>query len=197
MIVGDGLIASHLIDVPGCVLHAAGVSNPTCTDPAEYARDIERLRESLAQPGRLVYVSTTSQADSDYVRHKREAERIVLRRGGSVVVRIPTIAARSDNPHTLLNWLWRHISAGESFPLWNGRRNIISVRCAAREIERIANSRSVGVVDVGWSRDYSVLQIVRAMEELAGKRAMFTHQGELQDEPPDDYLRGLLRECYP
>lgn len=190
------MIGSHLADVPGCVMYAAGVSNPTCTDKAEFERDLNRLKASLELPGRFVYVSTASKADSDYVRHKREAEGFVLRRVGSVVVRIPTIAGRCSNPHTVLNWLWSRISRGEQFDLWPGaKRNIIGIRQAAQEIGRIATSRQTGIVEIA-GREYPVIQVVRVMEDLAGKRAVFSHSGEPETEP-DDSLRRLIGECYP
>ena len=197
MIVGSGFIGSALTDVPGCVLYAAGVSNPTCTDPAEYARDMERLETALMLPGRFVYVSTASEADSDYVRFKRKAERAVLARGDSVVVRVPTVAGRCSNPHTLLNWLWHRVSRGERFSLWpTAKRNIVTIGQVAAEIERIANSRTVGIVTIKHPRDYLAIQIVRAMEAVAEKRAVFD-AADVPADQPDEYLTSILESCYP
>lgn len=197
MIVGTGFIGSALNDVPGCVLYAAGVSNPTCTDPAEYARDLERLETALLLPGRFVYVSTASEADSDYVSFKRKAEKAVLARGDSVVVRVPTVAGRCSNPHTLLNWLWHRISRGERFDLWPfAKRNIVTVGRVADQIERIAQSRATGIVTIRHPKDYLAIQIVRAMEEIAEKRAVFDATDVPADQP-DEYLMAILESCYP
>ncbi len=49
MIVGLGLIARELYaqGASRATYHAAGVSNSRCTDPEEFARDEQLLRESL------------------------------------------------------------------------------------------------------------------------------------------------------
>ncbi len=198
MIVGNGFIASSLRDVPGCILYAAGVSNPTCTDEAEFKRDLERLENGLSLPGRFVYVSTASEADSPYVKFKRHAEQLVLERGNSVVARVPTVAGKSQNPHTLLNWLWHRISRGERFSLWpTAKRNILHVREVARRLEEIAKCDVEGIVTLRHDKDYQAIQIVRAMEALAEKRAVFDADDLPKQQEPDDYLYRVLESCYP
>ena len=85
VIIGSGLIGSafgHVRGMAGTVLYAAGVSNSSCTDEAEFKRDRERFTESLAMPGLFVYVSTTSVEDKPYTYHKRQLEAMVRERGG-------------------------------------------------------------------------------------------------------------------
>src|SRR5690348_2012065 len=90
MIVGSGMLAQNFRELerelPEIWIHAAGVSNSACHDSFEYARDKQRLIESLTM-GRdartFVYFSTCSVYDShsresQYVLHKASMERMVL-----------------------------------------------------------------------------------------------------------------------
>ena len=202
MIVGSGLIASALADVPGCIIYAAGVSNPTCTDPAEYKRDKTRLQEALKLPGRLIYISTCSQADSAYVRHKHAMDALVMDRGNSLVCRLPTVAARSDNPHTLLNWLWHKVTTGETFDLWaKAMRNIIELDDAAFLIETRVRGNLEGGCSIIGPANYSAIELVRSMERLSGKKANYVLRdiGDAVQVPDldDGKLDEMLRRYYP
>jgi nucleoside-diphosphate-sugar epimerase len=176
VIVGSGLIAtafSRVRGLRGTVLHAAGVSDSTCTRESEFARDRDRLRDSLLKPGLFIYVSTCSVEDKPYAHHKRAMEEMVRQRGDYLVVRLPIVAGRTSNPHTLLNYLFSRIQRSEGFDLFTrARRNVIDVEDAA-DITGwlIRNGAHNETVNVAAPKDYPVTEIVRDFELITNKKA--------------------------
>lgn len=193
MIIGTGLLAtamtpafSHLKD---SVLYAAGVSNSRCVDPKEYTRDASRLELALrehAGTNLFVYFSTCSicdpeSIDTPYVQHKLAMENLVCRLPGHLIVRLPQVAGRTPNPHTLLNYLYARIARGEGFSVWTkARRNIVDCTDVARIVRSLVEDGWRGrTVNVASVSDYSLMEIVRTFELILGKTAIveFLEQG--------------------
>ena len=172
MIVGSGLIASALKDRSEAILYAAGVSNSRCEEESEFKRDRERLTVHLADPGLFVYFSTVADDQTPYVSHKRACEDAVRERGCYLICRLPVVAGRSHNPHTLLNYLAARISRSEGLDLWtHARRNIIDVADVAVAVDWLIGETINETVDIAAPVDYSMREIVAAMEQATGKRA--------------------------
>jgi nucleoside-diphosphate-sugar epimerase len=187
MIVGSGLLAKAFApryrwSTRVCI-YAAGVSNSTCVDGREFARERERLTQALAagaQVDRFVYFSTCSVADpaaaaTQYVRHKLAMEELVSRHPGFLVARLPQVAGRTPNPHTLLNYLYARISRSESFQVWNrATRNIIDVDDVVAIVSELIEGPGAAraIVNVANPVSYPVLEIVAAMEQVTGKPAV-------------------------
>lgn len=187
MIIGSGLLArafslafSQGDDV--CI-YAAGVSNSACTDEHEFARERERLSAALQQAKTtdvFVYFGTCSVADPEaqktpYVKHKLAMEALVVQHPRHLILRLPQVAGRTPNPHTLLNYLYARISRSESFQLWrNARRNIIDVDDVAAVARRlIADPADRNVtLNIANPASYPLPDIVRAMEKVTGKQAV-------------------------
>lgn len=188
MIIGSGLIAqafapefSHREDV--CI-YAAGVSNSSCTDAHEFARERQRLTKALAQAGQkvtFVYFGTCSVADPEardtpYVQHKLAMEQLVSMHPRHLILRLPQVAGKTPNPHTLLNYLYARISRSESFMLWRkAKRNIIDVDdvvAIAHELLADTSMRNV-TLNIANPTSYPMIDIVHAMERVAGKQAIY------------------------
>ena len=81
----------------------------------------------------FVYFGTCSVADPEvrhtaYVQHKLAMEQMVSAHSRNLILRLPQVAGKTPNPHTLLNFLYGRIARSESFNLWSkARRNIIDV----------------------------------------------------------------------
>lgn len=187
MIVGNGLLAkvfSHMYaDRSDVTIFAAGVSNSAETRPAAFERERRLLLERLAGPcSRFVYfgscaVGNPQETRTPYLAHKAEMESTVLRSGKGVVLRLPQVVGRSDNTHTLTNFLYGHIVSGEHFTVWSrAERNLI-------DIEDIVTIASV-VIDKHWG-DHDVVpiaalkstimpRIVSTFEEVLGIKANFS-----------------------
>jgi len=140
MLIGSGLLAhafsrAFLRREDVCI-YAAGVSNSSCTDIHEFARERQRLGDALRQAMHVdvfVYFGTCSVADPEvrhtaYVQHKLAMEQMVSAHSRNLILRLPQVAGKTPNPHTLLNFLYGRIARSESFNLWSkARRNIIDV----------------------------------------------------------------------
>jgi nucleoside-diphosphate-sugar epimerase len=188
MIVGSGLLARAFAPAfaqrEDIWIYAAGVSNSSCTDEHEFARERERLSAALQQAREadaFVYFGTCSVADPEaqstpYVRHKLAMETMVAQHPRHLILRLPQVAGRTPNPHTLLNYLYARISRSESFRLWrNARRNIIDVDDVAAIAARLiadpaARNLTLNVANLS---SYTMPEIVAAMEKAVGKRAVY------------------------
>jgi nucleoside-diphosphate-sugar epimerase len=188
MIIGSGLLAqafsnpfSRRDDV--CIF-AAGVSNSGCIDAQEFERERELLLETLTrakQVGAFVYFGTCSLADPEarstpYVQHKLAMERLTATHPRHLILRLPQVAGRTSNPHTLLNFLYARISRSEAFSLWrNARRNIIDIDDAAAIAGQLIVNESMrnATLNIANPVSYSMIDIVGAMERVVGKRAIY------------------------
>lgn len=228
MIVGSGLIAnafrSRFEGADDVWIYAAGVSNSSCSDPKEYARERTRLAEALdeAEGARtFVYFSTCSIGDPEaaasfYVRHKIEMETFVGRHPGHLVARLPQVAGQTPNPHTLLNYLYARISRSEKFEAWkNAFRNVIDVTDVARAVTYAIDHAMFSGARVNVANPVSVpvSAIVAAIERVVGKSAVVewrdlgnSYSINVDAMMPvyqalgipfqDDYLLGVIRKYY-
>ena len=184
MLIGSGLIASAMKPQISSsfrgTIYAAGVSNSNCIDPKEFARDAARLQQCLGRHpvGEVfVYFSTCSIYDpqsttSCYVIHKFAMEALVRQTARHLITRLPQVAGRTPNPHTLLNFLYARISRGERFPLWiEARRNIIDCEDVATIVSSMVASDCQGIVNVANSMDYSLMEVVNEFERMLSQTA--------------------------
>lgn len=188
MIIGTGLLAHAFTPIyeqrKNVCIYAAGVSNSSCTDIHEFDRERNRLNAALhtyAKVDAFVYFGTCSVADPEaqatpYVRHKLAMEALVKTHPRYLILRLPQVAGRTPNPHTLLNYLYARISRSESFTLWqNARRNIIDVSdvvAIARIFIDAPDARRI-TLNIANKTTYTLPKIVAGMEGITGKRAIF------------------------
>ncbi len=188
MIIGSGLLAKAFIpaffESENVCIYAAGVSNSGCHDLHEFEREKLRLISALDQARSLdafVYFGTCSVedpevSDTPYVKHKLSMEQLVAAHPRHLIARLPQVAGRTPNPHTLLNYLFARISRSESFCLWrNARRNIIDVDDVAsitRHLVAAPALRNI-TLNVANSLNYPMSKIVATMENAVGKRAIY------------------------
>ena len=188
MIIGSGLLArafaasfSQRDDV--CI-YAAGVSNSSCTDTSEFDRERLRVENALHQAksaDAFVYFGTCSVGDPEalntpYVQHKLAMEKLVSTHPRHLIFRLPQVAGFTPNPHTLLNYLYAKIARSEAFILWrNAKRNIIDVDdIAAISRQLIADNTSRNItLNIANPSNYSMGDIVKAMEKSVGKQAIY------------------------
>lgn len=188
MIIGSGLLA-HAFANPfsqrdDVCIYAAGVSNSSCIDVQEFERERLLLSESLAQTKHVdvfIYFGTCSVADPEarntpYVQHKLAMEQLVVAHPRHLIFRLPQVAGKTPNPHTLLNYLYARISRSEAFNLWiKAKRNIIDIDDVAAIAGQFIADESVRSVTLNIANpiSYSMIDIVGAMERAAGKSAIY------------------------
>jgi len=188
MIVGSGLLAEActraFLKRDDLCIFAAGVSNSSCTDVREFARERQRLvnaMQEMRHADAFVYFGTCSIFDptaqmTPYVQHKLAMEQLVREHPRSLILRLPQVAGRTPNPHTLLNFLYARISRSETFNLWKkAKRNIIDVTDVVSIAEQFIADCSIRnhTLNVANLISYSMLEIVGAMELVIGKPAVY------------------------
>lgn len=187
MIIGSGLLAKafdgRFDQSRNIWIYAAGVSNSGCVDPYEFARERLRLIKALqagANANAFVYFSTCSIADpqarsSDYVQHKIKMEMLVREHTNFIVIRLPQLAGRTPNPHTLLNYLYARIARSERFRLLKyAVRNIIDVDDAALIVMELLEDPQLRRLTINVANPVScpITDIVAVMEKIIGKPAI-------------------------
>ena len=188
MIIGSGLLAQAFSDAllqrDDAFIYAAGVSNSSCTDANEFARDRQRLVDALQQAMHVevfVYFGTCSVDDPDaqntpYVQHKLAMEKIVRVHPQNLILRLPQVAGKTPNPHTLLNFLYARIARSEAFNLWiKAKRNIIDVVDVVSITQQLISNNSTRnkIINIANVVNYPMDDIVSAMEHVVGKSAVY------------------------
>lgn len=210
MIIGTGLIASsfekHANELQGICIFASGVSNSSCTDEAEFWRELNLLEKTLGRLSAndsLAYFSTCSVFDpalrnSAYIKHKKKIESIVLQRELSHVFRLPQLAGNSKNKTTLLNFLSNSIENNSPIKIWStAERNIIDVEDAVKTtIHYIKNHQNENILtNVCNPHQTKVLDIVRMLEKIKCKSANIKIiEGGSFYKIPLDYTKEVYRE---
>jgi hypothetical protein len=212
MIVGSGLIARALINgganvLGGTCFYAAGVSNSGCMDEREYLRERERFDATVAEcrpDDRIVYFSTCSiedpvLQDSEYVKHKIQMENRVRDRAKYLILRLPQVAGKTPNPHTLLNYLYARIARSERFQIWGGAiRNIVDVDDIVKiTMDLIATERAnAETIDIASTHPSMMLDIVRTMERVLDTRAIFDISDKGSGVPVDtSRISASIKRC--
>jgi nucleoside-diphosphate-sugar epimerase len=188
MIIGSGLLAQafsrDFLQREDVCIYAAGVSNSGCIDIHEFARESKRLKAALQQAlhaEMFVYFGTCSVSDPEilntpYVQHKLAMEHIVREHRGYLILRLPQVAGKTPNPHTLLNFLYARISRSESFNFWrHAKRNIIDVDDVVAIAYQLIANNSVrnSTYNIANLINYPMAEIVSTMEHVVGKRAVY------------------------
>jgi nucleoside-diphosphate-sugar epimerase len=188
MVIGSGLLANaftpFFLESEDICIYTAGVSNSSCTDIREFAREHQRLENALIQANHVdafVYFGTCSIADpesvsSPYVQHKLKMEALVSAHPNSLILRLPQVAGKTSNPHTLLNYLYARISRSESFDLWgNASRNIIDVDDVALITKQIISDNSYRrvIINIANKINYPLINIVNTFEKVIEKNAIY------------------------
>lgn len=187
MIVGNGLLAKVFsrmyADRTDVTIFAAGVSNSMETQPAAFERERQLLLDRLAERhSKFVYfgscaVGNPQEIKTPYLAHKAEMESIVLQSGRGVVLRLPQVVGRSDNIHTLTNFLYRHIVSGEHFTVWSrAERNLIDVEDIVKIASFVIDQKRGyhDMVPVAAFKSTPMPHVVSTFEETLGIKANFS-----------------------
>lgn len=210
MIEGSGLLASafenYYQDSSNVIIYAAGVSNSHSTNSLAFETEQSRLSASLQryrEATAFVYFGTcsvydVSVANSAYVKHKTEMENLVRAHPNYLIIRLPIVVGYSTNPHTLLNYLFSCITSSVSFDLWRyATRNVIDVDHVSAISHKLINNRTLrqATINVANTVNYSVVDIVNAMETLVGKPARYNLVNAGSTYPIDvSFIQSIIRD---
>jgi nucleoside-diphosphate-sugar epimerase len=103
-------------------------------------------------------------------------EKIVEEHPRYLILRLPQTAGKTENPHTLLNYIFARIIRSERFQVWkNARRNIIDVDDVVRIAIGLALEEGVRreSINVANFLDSAMVDIVELMAKVVGKKAIY------------------------
>jgi nucleoside-diphosphate-sugar epimerase len=184
MIIGTGLLARsfmpHFAHDPDVIIFASGVSNSLETREQMFLRERNLLGTTLeSHPGRLVYFGSCAVgaaevgADTPYLIHKRDQERIVLASNRGLVLRLPQVIGPNPNPNTLGSFLYSNIMSGKHFTVWrNAERNLIDIGDVAPIATALIGRGAVGrAISIAAPRSIAMPELVSIFERVIGKTA--------------------------
>jgi nucleoside-diphosphate-sugar epimerase len=186
MIVGNGLLASAFEDSfkedSKVIVFASGVSNSQEKSEAAFLREKNLLTSVLEQDKFIIYFSSCSIEDDSlskapYVLHKKSMEMLVKSASNYAILRLPQVVGKTNNPHTLTNYLYQKIFSNEPFQVWQyAERNLIDVKDIALISTYLYKTAALNKVTLNIACPYftPILELVSIFELVLRKKANFT-----------------------
>jgi len=186
MVVGNGLVASafeEFKEEDDFVIFASGVSNSQEKDSQAYLREFEMIKSHLKLDSCFVYFSTASIADesrshSHYIQHKKDVEAYIAENASDYVIfRLPIVVGRSQNPHTLTNFLYNTINTGRPLNVYRKAiRYLIDIDDIAHLLPQFLTSGFCrnATVNVAFDNGIEVSDLIHIFESVIGKEANAT-----------------------
>lgn len=187
MIIGNWFLArafKKYETIDDIIIFASWVSNSKNNLKEDLVREYTLLTNVLSSyPNKkIVYFGTCwiydpSLVDSDYVQHKLHMENIITARTTNYLIcRLPNIAWYSQNPNTILNFLYHHIHNDIPFDLWiHAERNILDIADVTNIIDYILSTKEKynQTITIANTHNYRIIDIVKAFEDILKKNAIY------------------------
>jgi hypothetical protein len=185
MILGRGLIATafknSVFDSPLYVVFASGVSNSMESDPEAYARELALLDSSIVKNTTILYFSTTSifdptKLDSPYILHKLKVEQTIREKAESyIIVRLPILVGRTNNPHTLINFMVSAIRNKRTVELHAlACRHLLDIDDLIPLLTPYQSDKKIRLVlNIPGSNKIPVPELVKKIEAVLGTSGVF------------------------
>ncbi len=186
MVIGKGLIAKAFMpkfeNDDDVVIFASGVSNSKEIDRAEYTREFELISRTIEEnpDKKFIYFSTCSVLDqcmrhTPYVRFKLLIERYIeFHCNRYLIFRLSNVVGPTDNPSTIVNYLFHKIAAGEKFRLWQGAlRNILDIDHVVAICTELVDIYDANTFNVANALSLPIERLVSDMEDFIGKKAIY------------------------
>lgn len=192
---------------PRFIIFASGVSNSQNTDIALFDREEHLLRNSLPKVGKalFIYFSTCSiyddsLVDSPYVKHKIRMEKIIVNSGVDYLIfRLSNPIWFTDNPYTILNFLYRNIIEDTTFYVWTkASRSLIDILDIVKAISYILENTNIKnqIINMANPHSYSIKDIVASLERITWKKALFRYENKGWSPIIDlKYITQIYTEC--
>lgn len=225
MIVGNGLLASlfKTYDAENIIYFASGVSNSTETDPAQFLREENLIKNTIKDnPEKLfVYFSTcsiydSSKTDSQYVLHKLKMEEIIKTSiKDFLILRVSNAVGKGGNPNLLMNYLTRAVLNNNTINVHTkATRNLIDAEDIGKiTMQILKQGRRNEIINIAYPTNYSIPEIIEVLE-LFYKKTLnvnfvksgsgydiriphiedYFHENRLHDK--EQYLLNILKKYY-
>lgn len=187
MVIGNGMIATRFTtyrEDDRFIIFASGVSNSSVTDRDVFDREKQLIIQAReAHPHkRFVYFSTCSIYDeslsySPYVLHKLQMELLVAKhKGGFTIFRVSNPVGKTNNQHTILNYLVEAVRKETSFTVYSdARRNLVDLDDMYKLCDGVLQQGlfANAILNVANPNSYSILYIVKHIEHHFLKKAHY------------------------
>lgn len=180
IVVGNGLLAKAFINtnVQDVLFFCSGVSNSNEKCKTEFDREKNLLLNELKknQSKCFIYFSSVlvSSAETPYLRHKKEMERLVQKSANSYILfRLPQVVGTVLN-NTLVSTFIKKIYFNENIIIYkNAKRNLIDiddlVRVSLKIIKKKEKTKLKEVINICSAHDISPYDLVNLISILMNK----------------------------
>lgn len=166
------------------LIFASGVSNSVLHDQNAFKREANLLADTIKNHSQthLIYFSTCgiydpSMKDSPYILHKLEMEDLIKASGVShIIFRVSNPVGKTDNSNTVLNYFIKYIREKKEFTAWKyASRNLIDLDDMYAICHYILSDSLFknGTVNIANPVNYSVISVIKAIEEHFGVKANY------------------------
>lgn len=167
------------------LIFASGVSNSQNKDLSLFKREIDLLENNLKNNKEklFIYISSCSITDKSlkeslYVKHKINAENIIKKLSDNyIIIRTSNPVWITNNPNTLLNFLYNKIINWEKITIWkNAKRNLIDVDDLFKISKEIIDNNLFRneTINIANKMYFSILEIVKIFEIITKCKAKYT-----------------------
>jgi dTDP-4-dehydrorhamnose reductase len=178
---------------------------PRCEVAPNWAREVnivylQRVLDALPDKTRLVYISSDHVFGGDgvydedsapcpisvYGRTRVEAEEMVLRRPGALIIRVGLPIGPSPNGRTG-HWDWLRYRIGKNLPVTivhDEYRSVVWAHDLATRVMQIAASQATGIRHVAASRAVSRIELANHLLTLFGTPANYQRESRHQRSAP-------------
>ena len=187
---GSGFIAKNLKRIKlrklkKIVIYAAGVSNSKSKDKKKFLRERKKIQTFLNDHNKehlFIYISTISVLDNylkkdNYTRNKIIIENLIKKSlNNFLILRLPQIVGKSNNPHTLTNFIYRKILSEQRFKVWsNVKRNLIDIDDLIKIVKQIISTKLKpgNVINILNPNSIYVEEIVNIMGDIVKKNPKY------------------------
>lgn len=190
MIIGNGLIAKSMqtIDAENVLFFASGVSNSLETRDFEFERELNLLKNTIANhPGKtFVYFSTCSIYDSSknnshYVLHKLKMEQIIADSCDQYyILRVSNAVGKGGNPNLLVNYLVGAIESKTKITVHTkATRNLIDVSDVSTITQEIIeNFNPNQIINLAYLQNFSIIEITETISDVLQTQPLLHLQNE-------------------
>ena len=190
MIVGNGQIATIFKNdadqakYKNICIFASGVSNSSCTDEKEFKREEDLLLKNLDENKgkKFIYFSSCALSApeyprNDYYNHKERMEQLIKDKTCDYLIcRVPQLFGDLKRHNTLINFLYDSIVSGKDFTVYSeAYRYVIEINDLKKIVDHILgkNIENIQMIDIGFYKKYSVVEIVKIIEGITKKTARY------------------------
>jgi nucleoside-diphosphate-sugar epimerase len=225
MVVGNGMVAkafSAFKPDNNIIIFASGVSNSSEEDNNEYEREIILLEKSINSKEKLIYFSTISVYDpslsnTKYITHKKKIECLIKSREKNFIIfRLPILLGKTENKHTLTNFLFNKIINNEEILVYkNACRYLLDIDDVVKTLTPAihANQFDNQIINVNINNQIKINELLNIFSRITNKEikikyidkggcyqpdnmSYINYLNEINYSFPDNYNEKIIQKYY-